>query len=121
MNISIKATNLSLTSELKEYAEEKIGALERLLPKQSADAVKVDVEIGKPSKHHRKGEVFRCEVNVTMGKILLRAEEPGQTPFESIDRVRDEIEREVKKMKSKRRSTARRAEREVSRRLRQKG
>ncbi len=116
MRVNIKTKNLSLTSELKKYTLEKIGSLSRFFKGTSPDLIMTDIELSRPSKHHRKGDVFRCEVNVSVGKHLLRAEEEAGALAEAVDLVRDEIQLEIKKFQSKRRDQSRRAERKIIRR-----
>ena len=58
MKIVIKATNIKLTSALRQYIEEKINSLEKFL-----EIVKVWVEVGKETRHHRKGPFFPSRVS----------------------------------------------------------
>lgn len=117
MRIAIRATNINLTPELRKYALEKIGSLERFFKDTAPDSVIVDIEIGRPSRHHRKGEIFRCEVNVSLGKRLLRAEERAASVKGAIDLVRDEIQREAKKLRARRQDQFLRAARKIARRF----
>jgi putative sigma-54 modulation protein len=115
MKITIKGTNIELTPELREYIMEKFGALERYFQDSDPDTVVADVEIGKPSQHHRKGDVYLCEINVRVGGTLLRAEELRSSIHEAVDLVRDEIERQARRLKSKRRAQFLRRARKVTR------
>jgi ribosomal subunit interface protein len=117
INITIKATNAKLTDELRSYVLEKFGALGRFFENADPDTVSADVEVGRPSEHHRKGQVCRCEINLRVGGTLLRAEDEGETMYEAIDKVRDAIEREARKLKSKRRALFLRHARTFARRL----
>lgn len=107
MKINIKATNLDLTPAIKQYIEEKIGGLEKLLSSKSTDwepsvgrpTVEAFVEISRTTKHHHKGPVFRAEINVPMpgqGKVL-RAEAEQWDIRVAIDQIKDEIQIELKK------------------------
>lgn len=107
MKINIKATNLDLTPAVKQYIEEKVGGLEKLLSSKSIDwdpeigrpTVEAFVEISRTTKHHHKGPVFRAEINVPMpgqGKIL-RAEAEQWDIRVAIDQIKDEIQIELKK------------------------
>ena len=57
MHIPIKTTNIELTDALRDYVEKKLGTLEKII---GSDGI-VHVEIGKPSQHHQKGDVFKAE------------------------------------------------------------
>jgi ribosomal subunit interface protein len=58
MNIAIKATHLDLTPAIKEYAEEKVGNLEKFI-----QPIEAKIELERDRKHH-SGEVFRAEVTL---------------------------------------------------------
>jgi len=106
MRISLKGTNLELVDSIRVYVEKKIiNTVERLLARPP-EAVSLDIEVGKTTKHHKSGKVFRAEVNLSMGKKLLRAESLGENLHEAIDLLEEEIEREIKKFKGKRRALA---------------
>lgn len=107
MKINIKATNLDLTPAIKQYIEEKIIGLEKLLSSKSIDwdpeigrpTVEAFVEISRTTKHHHKGPVFRAEINVPMpgqGKVL-RAEAEQWDIRVAVDQIKDEIQIELKK------------------------
>jgi len=95
--MNITGTQLSLTQEIKEYAEKKLGELERFIPEGTA--VQMDVELEKTTNHHRKGEIFRAEVNVSLPGGLLRAEAQEEMLFKAINEVKNEMQRELVKYK----------------------
>jgi putative sigma-54 modulation protein len=97
MNITIKATDIDLTAPLKAYIEDKIGGLERFLKRIDADTVKTQVEVGRDSKHHQKGDVYRAEVNIELPDGMLRAEVTDWDVRVAIDSVRDKLRREIEK------------------------
>jgi len=108
MKIILHGVNMELTPAIKSFAEEKIGALERFFKDNGTDAVEVRVELGKPSLHHKSGQVYYAEVNFKMGSKLLRASAEHYDLYAAIDKVRDEIEVQVKKFKEKINETGRR-------------
>jgi putative sigma-54 modulation protein len=98
MNISIKTTNIELTPALKDYTEKRITKASKFIGKD----VVVAVEIGKTTNHHKHGDVFRAEINLTifLGK-QFRAVSEKPDLYEAIDDVRDEIVRSVSSEKGK--------------------
>lgn len=111
MQINIKATNMELTNAVRKYVTDKVGELEKYI--QAVDntaetgqrsAVVVDVEIGRTSKHHRKGDVYRAEINVSLPgeKHVLRAESEQWDLHVAIDEAKDEMQSRMKKYRSKR-------------------
>lgn len=109
MKIIIHGKNIELTEAIKSFVEEKIGVLQKLLPKTSSDLIQARVEVGKPSHHHHEGAVYYAEVNLKVGGKLMRANIEHEDLYTAIDRVRDEIERQIKKFKEKRLDLSRRA------------
>ena len=100
MNITIKATGLDLTPALKEFIEEKVGALQKLVAKfDENDSVLAAVEVSRTTKHHYKGDVFRAEINLELPHKMLRCEDNDSDIRVAIDRARDVLKREIVKYK----------------------
>jgi putative sigma-54 modulation protein len=99
MKIKIKTTNIGLTPAIQTYVEEKINSLERFLPRDSS--ISADVEIGKTTRHHHKGDIFRAEANLTVPGRLIRAVAEEWDLRVAIDMVKDELQREIKSNKEK--------------------
>ncbi len=102
MKIHIKGTQLEVTPALKEYIEEKIGSLEKLVARYDAEgAVEIWIEVGRTTAHHHKGDVFRAEADLRLPGKVLRAEDEDVDVRIAIDRVRDKLKREIEKYKEK--------------------
>lgn len=109
MKINIKAANLDLTPAITVYIEEKIGSLEKFISgkelkewgEHNQAAVEADVEIARTTSHHRQGDVFRAEVNLKVPGRIIRAEAEEWDIRVAIDRIKDELQAEVKKYKNK--------------------
>lgn len=100
MRITIKATDLDVTPALKEFIDEKIGLLEKFVKRWDAEgSVEVWVEVGRTTRHHQKGNVFRAEADLRLPKKILRAEDEDFDIRVAVDRVRDKLEREIEKYK----------------------
>lgn len=108
-NISIKTKNLELTDALRDVLEKRLSTLERLLPKEG-DTV-CEVELAKTTEHHQAGNIFRAEINLSLGGQLLRAEATEETIENAIDRAKNELKAELRKMNSKNESLFRRGAR----------
>ncbi len=104
MKIEISTKNITLDSALDEFVREKIGGLDHLIGNSDGQA---RVEIGKPSMHHRSGEVFSAEVNLSLGSKLLRATCTHEDLRNAITDVKDELQVQIKKFKEKRTDLAR--------------
>ena len=49
---------MELLPDIKVYIEQKFGNLEKFLKRFSGKPIELQVEVGKPSQHHHKGEIF---------------------------------------------------------------
>lgn len=113
MNFIFRATNFSLTPNIQQYIEDSLGSL-RKLAKSSDDEVETRVEIGRSTFHHKKGEVFFAEINLRVGKTVLRARSEAQSVYAAVDDVRDELRQELYKFKGKKETVFLRGARSVS-------
>jgi len=100
MQIDIEATGIELTPPLREYVEEKIGKLSKFLGRFGDESVYVDVGVGRSTKHHRHGNVYRAEVNLHFPGGKLRAEHDAEDIRVAIDKARKKLQREIRKYKT---------------------
>lgn len=101
MRVSIKSTGIEIAESTREYLDEKIVRLvEKLIKKD--DLVKLDLEVGRQTFHHRHGKIFRAEAELSIGSDVLYADAIGENLNEAIDLLEEELEREIKKFKEKR-------------------
>jgi len=120
VKIVIKATNLELNQELRDYIEEKIGGLEKFAKvfqnenyyngffAKGKPRVEVWVEIEKTTRHHQKGDIFRAEAQMRFPGKSLRAESKRDDLKLAITEIKDELQRELKQYKEKAETAAKR-------------
>lgn len=101
MNIKIQATNLELTQDVRDYLDKKLPHFENYLEKAGSAAL-CEVEIEKTTDHHRQGDIYRAEVNLTVDGKQHRVESRQENIYAAIDEVKDEMSRELRKSKGKR-------------------
>lgn len=113
MKIIIKATNLELTPTLKEFIEEQINSLERFSKMfederyynhffgKGKPTVEAWAEVARITRHHKKGNVFRAEVQIRFPKKSIRAEAISSNIRQAIKEVKDELGRQLKKYKER--------------------
>jgi ribosomal subunit interface protein len=77
--MNLKATNMELNSVVKAQAEEKLGSLD----KYYNNIVQTDVELGKITRGQNKGDIYFCEINVSVPHKLLRY----RTELDSLDKA----------------------------------
>jgi ribosomal subunit interface protein len=102
MILNIKSTNLDLTPAIKEYIEMRVGPLERYLGKTELGSdVIARVEISRTTRHHGKGDVYRAEINIDVGKNIARVERIGEDVRAMIDEVVEALKQVLVKYKEK--------------------
>jgi putative sigma-54 modulation protein len=104
LKLNIKTTNIKLDDFLRDYINEKIGGLDKFIEGVDINA-QAWIEVGKPSKHHKKGaEEFYAEANVELpgyGKALIRAEASQWDLKMAIDELKEKLQMELTKFKDK--------------------
>ena len=101
MKINTKATNITLEADVHEYLEKKIQSLSKFV-NLNDDAVMIDAELGKTTRHHQAGDIFRAEINLHTPGKSYRAVSEATELYAAIDDVKDEILRELETQKRKR-------------------
>jgi len=107
MNTNIKVTGITLTPSITDYATKRMDKVTKLL--ESDPTIQCDIELGKTTEHHNKGEIFRAEVHIVGAGKNLYASAQKSDLYSAIDAVRDEVLRELHAGKGKRISLVRRS------------
>jgi len=95
MDIRIKATKIELTPEIEASIQDKIGGLEKYFD----NIIGCEVEVGKTTNHHRKGEIFFAEANLEVPKTVIRASAETEDLLKSLNEVKDKMKIEIVKYK----------------------
>ncbi len=91
---SLKSTNMDLTDAIRAYVEEKVEHLRKLCG-EFDPADRLQVEIGKSTRHHAKGPYFRAEMFLRLPRKELRAQSEAEELYEAIDNVKDQMRRQL--------------------------
>lgn len=102
MTTNIKATNMDLTSAVSNYINKKIELISKLT--STYEEVMFYVEVGKTTNHHKQGEYFKAEFNVTIDGEKFYTSSEKSDLYKAIDDAKDELMRRIKNSK-KRKST----------------
>jgi putative sigma-54 modulation protein len=89
MNIAISFRHLDSSEAIKEYAQEKVGRIQKFLRRPMKATVILSIE---------KGEQV-AEVNLNAGSEHYTAKEVGENMYASLDRVCDKLEHQVQNAK----------------------
>ena len=125
MKISIKATNIKLNPELREFIEEKINDLEKIssIFQKNEDLwkgkakTKAWVEVGKLVLSHQTGPWHYAECQIELPGKSFRAVSEREDLKVAIVEVKDELERQLKKYKEKTREEFEKGAREMKEKL----
>jgi ribosomal subunit interface protein len=111
MNINIKGTGIELTDAISEYVYKKISSVGKYL--KNKDGVSTQVEVGKTTKHHKSGDVFRAEVRITGAGNDLYAVSEADDLYTAVDLVEGEVSRKIIDTKSRHIRLLRRGQRAI--------
>lgn len=98
MKINTKATGISLTPSISDYINKKVEMLEKFF---AGEEVLVNVEVGRTTKHHKSGDIFRAEIHITAGGEDYYAVVEKDDLYAAIDEVKDEIVHELTSKRKK--------------------
>lgn len=112
MHIIITGVHIEITDAIRSYAMEKMGSLEKLLPKSDSSA-KLTVELSKASNHHTHGDVFQAEAILHVRGKEAALKTTQDDLYKAIDVLKDMLTREMATHKDKERSLVRKSAHKV--------
>ena len=93
MEIFVRGDKIKVTKAIQDYAQEKLGRIEKYL----GDSENVRATVMVNVKGHRQ----KVEVTIPLKTVILRAEETRDDLYAAIDVVVDKLERQIRKNKTK--------------------
>ncbi|MFC1721199.1 ribosome hibernation-promoting factor, HPF/YfiA family [Patescibacteria group bacterium] len=87
---NIKATNIELTPAIYDYIDKKMEMLEKFVDENDT-SVSASIEVGKTTNHHQNGDVFRAEINFSIGGKQFRAVSETEDLYAAIDEMKDDL------------------------------
>lgn len=116
MIINLKSSNIELTEEIRNHLNRRLEGVKKFLPERKNVAL-LDVEFNRVTKHHA-GDVFRAEINIRVDGRVFHAESTCPDLYEAVDRLKDEITRELGSFKDKKLSLLKRGGQKIKNLLR---
>ncbi len=102
MKINIKATGLELVPSIKTYIGDKIGSLSKFVKKfDTSGQAEAWIEIGRATRHHHKGPVYRAEADLRVPGKILRAEHYDADVRAAILGMQSKLRSEIEKYRTK--------------------
>lgn len=97
MEVQIKAKDLKVTQELRDYLQERVNKLDRFTGRVTGAKLELAHE------HHRTGgDAIRAELTIMARHTLLRAEEQHADARRAIDLAVDKMARQIRRYHDKR-------------------
>lgn len=97
LKIDIRAEEMELTDAIAAAIDDKLGSLDKYL--ESVGTPKeLRVSVGKISKHHNKGEVFKAEADLTIPGNKIHAEATATELYAAIDILKDDLKNRLVKV-----------------------
>jgi putative sigma-54 modulation protein len=103
MRLQVKGRNLEVSEQIRKYAEDKLGKLDKLVK----DPTRVELELA-VEKNPSISDNHVAEATVWTKGPVLRARESSGDMKASIDQLVSKLERQVKRYREKRRVAPRR-------------
>ncbi|KPJ84738.1 hypothetical protein AMJ57_05570 [Parcubacteria bacterium SG8_24] len=94
MQYDIKAKNIELSDAIRSAVDEKMAALDEVTAR-FGEVVRGEVEVGKTTKHHKKGPLFRAEIHVILPSKVVYAEALNYDLYIAINDAKKEAERQI--------------------------
>ena len=117
MNITINATKYKLTSETEAIIEEKLVAPLRLLGEEG-DRALLEIEVENAPPEGRSSEPCRLVARLIINDNVFHAEAVKPDPESAADKVRSELEAEIRHSRGRARRLIRRGSSAIKRMLR---
>ncbi|RTK97397.1 MAG: ribosome-associated translation inhibitor RaiA [Neisseriaceae bacterium] len=99
-NLSILCKDFDLTDAIKDYATEKLSALDKYLPSQGENA-DFNLRLGKVSNHHHHGKIFYAEVSIKTPEKNFGALVEAEDIYAAIDQLKDDLAHNIAHYKDK--------------------
>lgn len=87
-----------MTEAIKERLEKRCAFVEKFTHGEG----RVFAEVSRTTRHHKSGDVFRCELQCEAPGMMVRAEAETTDLYKAIDLAKDDLERQIVKFKEKR-------------------
>lgn len=97
-----------MTEAIKNYALDKMEALEKYVPKSDSSA-QLALELSKTTNHHNHGDVFQAEAQLHVRGNTKTVRTTQDDLYKAIDVLKDMLTRELASHKDKELSVVRRS------------
>jgi putative sigma-54 modulation protein len=100
MKIIIKSLQMDITDAIRQYIDDKLDPIRKF----TDESTTVEVDIGRTTNHHKHGDIFRAEFNVTVSGDMVRTESVAENLYSAIDIAQDDLLNALTNRKGKKRT-----------------
>lgn len=100
MHITITGVHIEITDAIRDYVNEKLGALAKYAKKGEAN-MHVAVELSKTTAHHVHGDIFQVEAHAHSKGKTFNVKAINSDLYAAVDEVRDILARQYTEHKDK--------------------
>ena len=115
MTTNIKATNIELTDAITSYVNKKLESIQKFVDVNND--VSIYVEVGKTTNHHKQGDYFKAEFDVSIdGEKFFTSSEKNDL-YKAIDDAKEELIHRIKNNKKRKNTLFKRGSMSVKKML----
>ncbi|MCX6747897.1 MAG: ribosome-associated translation inhibitor RaiA [Candidatus Nomurabacteria bacterium] len=100
MQTNIQGKNIEIIQDIKDFITKKASQLEKFTVSNEDNAV-LNIELSKTTNHHKHGEIWRTEINLSFGDKKFFAGTEKDDVYKSISSVFEDIERNIIQTKNR--------------------
>ncbi len=120
MRVTIRQKDFEITPALRQYIEERVlNPVARFVKNIPVpDLPILDLEIGRWTRHHKKGDVYHVAASLALNGKLIRVEAENEDVHAACDEVEEQLKQEITSYKSRAFSLLKRGARAAKKMLR---
>lgn len=92
---------MDLTEAINSYVNNRLSPIEKFT---KGSSVSCYVEVGKTTNHHKQGEVFKAEIDISFNGDRFFTSSEKEDLYAAIDDAKEEIVRRITRNKNKKRT-----------------
>lgn len=98
-NLEISGVRFELNNQVKDYVQQKIGGLDKYMPKHERQSVRGEVILSE--EEGQSNNRYTCEVRIDMPRETVTAKESTINMYAAIDIVEEKVRAQLQKHKDK--------------------
>jgi putative sigma-54 modulation protein len=107
---------MEMTGAIEEYVMKRISSLQKFIQNKNTLC---EIELAKTTNHHKSGDVFKAEANISMPHDQVYAVSEQEDLYVAIDDLREELERILSSHKDKKITLFRRGAQRIKNMIKQ--